>query len=72
MGHWLPSQDLMMRATWVEAGGEVKDDGSRVVAGYCPRVINRSFFPGLGQGTLEHPESKLLASAYSTASLSHW
>ena len=62
----------MMRAVGVKVDGGVKDDGSRVVAGYCPRVINRSFFPSLGQGTLEHPESKLLASAYSTASLSHW
>ena len=71
MGHWLPSQDLMMRATWVEAGGEVKDDGSRVVAGYCPEAVDRCFFHGLEQGRPEAPKSKLLASTYLTVSLSH-
>ena len=72
MGRWLPSQDPTRRATGVEAGGEVKDDGSRVAAGCCPRVVDRSFFPDLKQGRFEALESKLLASAYSMLSLSHW
>jgi hypothetical protein len=55
MGRWLPSQDPMMRAIGVEAGGGGEDDRSRVVAGCCPRVIDRSFFPSLEQGRLEAP-----------------
>jgi hypothetical protein len=68
----LPSQDPMVRATRVGADGEVKDDGSRVVADCCPRAIDKSFFPGLEQGKLRAPVSRLLASTYSTTSLSHW
>ena len=72
VGCWLPSQDPKMRAIGVEVGDRVEDDGSRVVAGCCPRVVDRSFFPSLEQGRLEAVESKFLASVYSTASLSHW
>ena len=72
MGHWLPSQDPMMRAIGIDVGGRVEDDGSGVAAGCCPRVIDKSFFLGLEQGKLGAPESKLLASAYSMVSLSHW
>ena len=72
MGRWLPSQDLTMRAAGVGASSGVEEDMSRVMAGYCPRVIDKSFFLGLEQGKLGAPESKLLASAYSMASLSHW
>jgi hypothetical protein len=62
----------MMRAVGFKADGGVKDDGSRVAAGYCSRVVDKSFFPGLKQGKLRAPESKLLAFVYSMASLSHW
>ena len=61
-----------MRAIGVEAGVEVKDDGSRVAIGCCLEVVDRSFFPDLEQGRLEAPESKLLAFAYSMSSLLHW
>ena len=47
MGRWLPSQDPTGRATGVGAGSEVEDDGSRVATGCCPRVVDKSFFPGL-------------------------
>jgi hypothetical protein len=72
VGHWQPSQDLTMRDIGVEASGGVEDDGLRVAAGSCPRVIDRSISPDLGQGRLDAPKSKLLASTCSTASLSHW
>jgi hypothetical protein len=42
-----------MRAAGVEAGGRVEDDRSRVLVGGCPRVIDRSFAPGLRQGDLK-------------------
>ena len=61
-----------MRVAGVKASGEVKEDGSRVAAGCCPGVVDRSFFPDLKQGRFEALESKLLASAYLTASLTHW
>jgi hypothetical protein len=62
----------MMRAIGVGDSGGVEDDRSRVAAGCCPEVVEKSFFPSLEQGKLRATESKLLASAYSTASLSHW
>ena len=72
VGRWLSSQDPMLRAVGVRASGGVKDDGSMVAVGYCPRVVDKSFFPGLEQGKIKATKSKLLASAYSMASLSHW
>jgi hypothetical protein len=72
VGHWLSSQDPTTRVVGVGAGGEVKDDGLRVATGCCSKVVDKSFFPGLEQGKLRAPKSKLLASVYSTASLSHW
>ena len=62
----------MARAALVAASGKVEDDGSRMAVGCCPRAVDKSFFPGLEQGKLRAPESRLLASAYLTASLSHW
>ena len=72
VGRWLPSQDPKVRAIRVGASGEVKDDGSKVAVGCCPRAIDKSSFPSLEQGELRDLESRLLASAYLTASLSHW
>jgi hypothetical protein len=53
----------MMRAIGVRVDGRVEDDGLRVAAGCCSKVIDKSFFPGLEQGKLGALESKLLASA---------
>jgi hypothetical protein len=68
VGHWLPPQGLTARAIGDGASDEVKDDGSRATVGYCLGIIDKSFFHSLEQGKLGAPESKLLASAYSTAS----
>ena len=72
VGRWLPSQDPMARAALVAASGKVEDDGSRMAVGCCPRAIDKSSFPSLEQGELRDLESRLLASAYSMASLLHW
>ena len=71
MGHRLPSQGPTARAVGVKAGSRVKDDGSTMVIGCCLRIIDKSFFPSLEQARLGAPESRLLASSYSIASLSH-
>jgi hypothetical protein len=62
----------MAMAVGVGVSDKVEDDGSRVVTGYCLEVIDECFFHGLEQGKLGAPKSRLLASAHSTVSLSHW
>ena len=61
----------MMMAVGVKEDAKAEDDGSRMAAGHCSGVIDRSFFLGIEQGRLGAPESRLLASTYSMASLSH-
>jgi hypothetical protein len=61
----------MTRAAGVGANIEAKDDGSRMMMGFRFGTIDRGFFLGMEQGRLGAPESRLLASAYSTASFSH-
>jgi hypothetical protein len=61
----------MAMAAGVRANIEAEDDRSRMAAGHCSRVFDRRFFPGVEQARLGAPESRLLASAYLTASLSH-
>jgi len=67
----MPLQDPMTMATGVEASAGAGDNGSRMAMGRCFRVIDKSFFPGIEQGRLVAPESRLLAFAYSMSSLSH-
>jgi hypothetical protein len=62
----------MVRTAGVETGGGVKDDGSRMTEGDGSGAAVESLFPGLAQGRLGVPKSRLFAFAYLTASLSHW
>jgi len=71
MSCWLPLQDSMTMVMGVRASTGAEDNGSRMAVGYCPRVIDRSFFPGMEQCRLGALKSRLLASEYSTMSLSH-
>jgi hypothetical protein len=61
-----------VRIAGVETGGGVEDDGSRMTEGDGSRAAVESLFPGLAQGRLGGPESRLFASTYLTVSLSHW
>ena len=71
MSHRLPLQDPMTMAIGVKANARPEDDGSRMAVGHYSGVIDRRFFPGIEQGRLGAPESRLFSSVYSTVSLSH-